>query len=529
MERPEDDEVKMKLPEWTELQEKSGLDPRGMQNSSIVLYQSLMPGISNVTLRTRYYGYYAWVCSQFAMRVHYTDIKEWQRFLRRAEALYALIAHRAGGEVGIAGIKWASKTLNTLPSNLVGFAEDAEPGAEHTYLQQAWGAYGAAYGGQLSTIGILSEAGKHGIPVPSEEIGDSLALLFDEQLGNLSELLFDTIQLGSITLEDLDKFSVILPSNIGKNTAEQAFYEKILFADTDISGESDQSRRLSLLLILNVANLLGRSPSADEVRWILYAGADSEGNKLALKSQELQEQRLQWWVYQANDLCHYAVVTLFKFALDVLDTDSSANTFQKLVSKCVESINEVIVTRPKSWNDFVSQIESPDNPYDDRLIGTEWSLVKSISPFSKTQSVCTPDIAWQAIKLLGILYKRVHISGHDVSNELGGLDGNAFHSLLTELKFLEENSETSFLELLSKIFEERVLRRHLWVALRKFRYQKDYTFLFDTDEGKLRLRRKDGPGFTTPRLATAIGFLRDIHLINDSGLTTHGIKAIQLA
>ena len=49
------------LPEWTERAEKRGLDPLGMQNLGVALYQRLMPGISNVTLRMRYYGFYCWL------------------------------------------------------------------------------------------------------------------------------------------------------------------------------------------------------------------------------------------------------------------------------------------------------------------------------------------------------------------------------------------------------------------------------------------------------------------------------------
>jgi hypothetical protein len=52
-------------PEWTDYREKSGLDPLGMQNSSINLYQRLLPGISNVTLRMRYYGLYAWLADVY--------------------------------------------------------------------------------------------------------------------------------------------------------------------------------------------------------------------------------------------------------------------------------------------------------------------------------------------------------------------------------------------------------------------------------------------------------------------------------
>jgi hypothetical protein len=41
-------------PEWSDYRRKNGLDPLGMRNSSVSLYQTFLPGISNVTLRTRY-------------------------------------------------------------------------------------------------------------------------------------------------------------------------------------------------------------------------------------------------------------------------------------------------------------------------------------------------------------------------------------------------------------------------------------------------------------------------------------------
>ena len=53
-------------PEWTERIDKRGLDPLGMQNAGVALYQALVPGISNVTLRIRYYGFYCWVSDAYA-------------------------------------------------------------------------------------------------------------------------------------------------------------------------------------------------------------------------------------------------------------------------------------------------------------------------------------------------------------------------------------------------------------------------------------------------------------------------------
>ena len=161
-------------PRWTEYRKKNGLDPLGMQNGSINLYQRLLPGISNVTLRMRYYGFYAWLAFTYARADGSTDEKKWQRFVRRAEALYALAASRHGDVSGIAGTRWAGRKLAET-NGAIDFAVNADPDASGTrYLKQAWGAYGAAYGSQLFETGFLAKAGR-AIPVPSPEFGDRLS------------------------------------------------------------------------------------------------------------------------------------------------------------------------------------------------------------------------------------------------------------------------------------------------------------------------------------------------------------------
>ena len=44
-------------------------------------------------------------------------------------------------------------------------------------------------------------------------------------------------------------------------------------------------------------------------------------------------------------------------------------------------------------------------------------------------------------------------------------------------------------------------------------------FLIETDDGLVRLRDKDGPVYTNPRLPVRPSDLRDIHLLDDGGLT----------
>ena len=98
-------EPETNCPAWADCRKKNGLDPPGMQNSSVNLYRRYLPGISNVTLRMRYQGLYAWTCRTYALKEPGDNPKNWKRLVRRAEALYALIAYEPGNEAGVTGIR----------------------------------------------------------------------------------------------------------------------------------------------------------------------------------------------------------------------------------------------------------------------------------------------------------------------------------------------------------------------------------------------------------------------------------------
>lgn len=521
--------VQINYPQWTEYQSKNGLDPLGMQNSSVNLYQTFLPGISNVTLRMRYYGLYAWLNRVYGQKIGDTNPETWKRYIRRTEALYALIACRHGGETGVAGIDWATKKLNNPNSEIIDFAQDAEPGSETHYLQQAWGAYGAAYGSQVSEIGILTTVG-HPIPVLTEEIGEPLAAVFDEAMGTLAKQFFEVIKRGSVSMTELDKFSVLAPSEIDLTGEERAHYQAILLRKPKTEDASALSRRLSVLLILKVAGLLGRAPKPDDIRWILYAGHDSEGRALDLAPPSLEAQRQRWWVYHANDLSHVAMETLLKFALDQLSNFPAGITLERLIGLCVDEISDAADSWPQDWEAFLEELTPAVNAYEADDPEAEWSLSRDIvRGAGRKEKFCPPELPWKAVKLLAIIHKRSQEGDRDIAAELGHFNPDAFRSLLSETRFLDRNLKAPFGNIIAKIIEERVIRRHMWVALRKFRYQRDYTFLIEMDEGRIRLREKDGPVFTNPRLGPAITFLKDIHLVGGQGLTDLGAEAADAA
>lgn len=519
----------LSYPQWTEQHKKSGLDPLGMQNSSIDLYQRLLPGISNVTLRIRYYGFYAWLASVYAKDRRHTNEKSWQTFLRRAEALYALASQQTGGEAGVAGIIWAQNKIPDSDNVPISFADDADPGSPNKpYLQQKWGAYGAAYGSQLFEIGVLSDAAEHEVPVPSAEIGDRLARALASELGDVAEQFCDGIRQGVVTVSDLEKFEAIIPSNIGEDSEERQIYEDMLFART-LSRSDDIARRDTLLLILRAAAHLKDFPEIGHLRWLFYAGMSEDGRSFDLASQELERQRQRWWVYQANDLLHFCYETLLKFVLDTLEAYPAGTTLRSLIDRCVADIKDDAPPWPESWQDFLDDNRPAANAgsVDDQT--SDFFLSETAHPGNNNANKCTTENVWAALKLLAVVIQRAASAEALIKEELGGLDRQGFRSLVTETAFFSAIGTETFAHTVTRLLEERIVKRHLWVAHRKFRYQGDYTFLIDCDEGLVRHRATFGPVFTNPRLGPAIRFLEDLHLIDGDGLSKAGGKLVEAA
>lgn len=508
------------MPEWTELRQRNGLDPLGMQASSVGLYQRLLPGISNVTLRVRYYGLYAWLSRIYAERIRDTGVESWKRIVRRAEAIYALAAARAARDAdhGVAGVLWARRHLS---EGGVDFFPHTDPGgAGPPYLQQAMGAYGLAYGSQLYEMGVLGMTDLHGIPVPAPGLGDAVAAAFADAAGPLAEHFFALIEAGRATPEDLDALAPLLPSGIGEDTSERAIYERMLFAESGDAREGDISRRRTLTLALRVAQLLGREIWPDDVRWVLYACANSDGRTLELVDHELSEHRLRWWAYQFSDLGRVACEALLKWLLDALEPHRAGLSADRLVGSALAALDVPSAGWPRTWRALVTDLPQAVSALSEKEPTAERRLVTATLGAGRGAERAPRESARAAVELLAVLHRRSALNPEVAARELG--TGGVFRSIATELSFLDAHQDTPLEDLLRRFLEQRVLQRHLWVAMRKLEQQGDYTFLVDADDNRLRLRAKDGPVFTGPRLGPGLTFLRDIHVLDGSGVTERG-------
>ena len=141
-----------------------------------------------------------------------------------------------------------------------------------------------------------------------------------------------------------------------------------------------------------------------------------------------------------------------------------------------------------------SQASCPRQNANGDTPNAERSLVEAIAPTSGLNHRTTPAEAWAALRLLAVVANRAQAESAIIGAALGHLDREGFHSLVTEMNFLNADPDQPFPRTVVRLIEERVIKRHLWVAHRKFRYQNDYTFLIESDDGRVAFSRGERAG-----------------------------------
>lgn len=499
------------MPQWTERAEKRGLDPLGMQNAGVQLYQELVPGISNVTLRVRYYGLYCWASEAYAREVGSTDTDQWRQWIRRLEALHALVAARDNRETGVAGILWAYDVIAAGDDPIdFSICASTDPQAVR-YLRQSFGVFGQAYLSQMVELGLFYyDAGEnHDLPIRSAR-GLALGRAFAAAIGpELEALLIKGITSAKTTLAELDQLRSILPSHIVEGE-ERDGIEDLLLARGDDATKQDQSRRETLLLILNTAQHLGRKPRADDVRRHAFFG------DMALP-ESLEAQRLRWEAYQAQDVWQMAAAALLAWAIEVINTFEEGQSLPEIHAQVIASIAEHWPSRMNlDWQAFCEGADCSDHEFAER-----WSRLTSRRETAQI-------LGLGAFEVMAAIAARLD-QRDDLRAEVAdsfALQGGG-RSIRSELQWLQGHRHASLPELLADYVIQRVVSRHTWVATQKLRRQHDYTFLFEAREGRLAYRAQYEPVPTTPRLDPAIQFLVDIRLIDDKGLTARGRALIE--
>lgn len=500
------------FPEWTELGQDGGLDPLGMQRPIEAIYQSLLPGISTITLRFRYYSFFVWMLEVYAMEQGDTDPVAFRVFQRRCETLFALIAASKSTELGVAGIEWAQKQLGDVPNNpatVIDFSVGADPETDvgQRYLRNKGGAFGGIYATQMFEMGLITLGDDRNPISVCTNRALPLAEAFAAEVGELGTIFLRCVRAGAVSLAELDRMAPMQPSEILAGSAEHRLLVQVLLGRLSPATASDKLRRSTALMLLQLIDETKDIPRAEAVKWEWFGA----GHYAAAPVPATEDVHSMWALYQACDLMRLAYENILDLALDILQEAELRR--MPLVKVVAELLDLVDVPDDITWQGYSTGLHEGLDPAmaakqaDDRIVKARASGDRS----TRMQSV---------VALVVALTERAVAFGELLHSKLDAPDH--FQSLRTEVRFLQGNAQENARTVLDALVRERVLKRHLWVASRKFRNQKAYTFLIEPEEGLLRYRDRFRVSPSSPRLDQAMRFLRDVKLIDDAGLTDFG-------
>jgi hypothetical protein len=499
------------FPEWTELGQDGGLDPLGMQRPIEAIYQSLLPGISTITLRFRYYSFFPWILEVYARNEHNTDPAAFRVFQRRCETLFALICCRGDPELGVAGIDWAQRQLSAIEdqsdeSAVIDFSTGADPATEETkrYLRNKGGAFGGIYATQMSEMGLIHLGDQQNPIAVCTTRALPLAEVFGAQLGALAKVFLGAVKVGQISIFDLDRLAPIKPSAIIPQGEEHHLLADILLGKAVAPTAADITRRHTMLMLLRLTDANKGIPRSEDAKWEWFS-ADHVATSDEAGTEGVQA---LWSLYQACDLMRLAYENILSVALLFLESAPSRRlTLDAVMARLMGSID------PPS--DLTWQVYAESLVADDGAAASARRAAMAMSDAMEPE-----DRVKASVALIAALLAKA--SGMADLMDASLNTAEHFQSLRTEVRLLKLRSADSASSVIETVIRDRILKRHLWVASRKFQNQKAYTFLMEPEDGVLRYRGHFSVSPSSPRLDQALRFLRDIKFLDSEGLTDLG-------
>jgi len=138
----------------------TGLDPLSLQTTSEATYSTMLSGITNLTNRIRYYGFYCWLIDFYFKNEEKGNSTEQNKFIRRAELIIAIIMQSERKDISqIAGSNFASVMIKNRTNSYFDIAKGADLENEtKIYWQYESGAFGQYYFGAMRALALVLAA-----------------------------------------------------------------------------------------------------------------------------------------------------------------------------------------------------------------------------------------------------------------------------------------------------------------------------------------------------------------------------------
>lgn len=514
-----------KAPFWGKpLSLSGGRDPLGMQNASTATYATLLPGLTNLTKKVRYYGFYCWVNNYYAAHIRSDSRADYNTFIRRAELLYAftnaILDENAAGIPGSDFVN-ASRLKKSQTIDIATGADLKE--GKKTYWKYSSGAFGQYYLGSLLALGLLKQAldKEAGTPLGiymCTDVGIALGKAFGTVIGQETESKFFTIvNNGKTTETEVKKLnSKLVAAAISPDTTESELYLKLLLGpdvSPRIAPQPTFFRQSTIKLFLTRFDEL---LEGDEVRYDVFPELIYQ--ELKGSDAEYDLFHIGWFYYQLNEYSHFAVETFLWAALDRLEGDIHPISIDKMISELasetVKAIDKLI--KPGKKKAMIIDLFAPTKATsvaEDKLVD---HIIDSVR--SKNRGLAMAH----ALILISQLHQANHRQSAKVIMSLNGSGMRRSGDALELLETVEKMKQMELRLFLERFLLRYVINRHLSVATRKIGTGEKTTFKFILRDSRLHFMSLVEPTFTNPRLDSLYLFLRDLNLIRDGSLTGLG-------
>ncbi len=512
-----------------------GMDHLAIQAPCITLYGELLPGITNVTDRARYYSFYPWFLKSYERLGSKVPL---QIALRRAECLFTLIAERHATATGepqeLHGARMVGR--NRLVPAL---AELGDGGAvdlalyasyreetPHAYFKNKMGGLGQYYLGPLRDLGILDGDARKG-PKYTIERGGTLADAMDA--GVEAATFFSVLERGRVRLKELDALHPFCPCGLRENSPEREALIDVLFDRSNEYGAQGVSRRRSLALLLDFFSRKGRPHDVydlDAFRAALYARSADGVTPWSVPG-KLRDALAGWNVYATNDLLSAAVQGVFWAALRQTETNGIASSSEEIGGWIRETAARALGKRARetfgtavaaaggrlpalhAWRDGAHEVEQG------------WRLLRAAS---EDEEGAADRVVGGAMDVLVALAARLG-DGSDpyLLFEISSDYTREYPlNLRMFLRFAKgEWREKTLADLAAWIATRWGVETHLRVALRKLHEENLDTFrIRPGDHGLAVFGDIPIPALTSPRIRPATQMLLDVGLLDLEGETS---------
>jgi len=213
-----------------------GLDHLGIELVSVNLYQAMLPGITNVTERARYYAFYPWTIHRYAQEGPKLRSKaSWRNWFRALDFTYGVACMAYEQELerdlgsSVVGADRARELIREQPLtakiDLRGPSAVLESGAmpeSGFYFKNPEGGFGQYYKGSLRELGVVREHGAAMWPDVqlSTYAGKKIAETLDQQ--NAFQELKELATQGQAQLSDLRRLGKAVHPNAIDPSSEEA-------------------------------------------------------------------------------------------------------------------------------------------------------------------------------------------------------------------------------------------------------------------------------------------------------------------